>query len=85
MPLYVYRNERGQTVEMVKSVGNRDDAPDGFKRETAPQSIFVANGAIPPTDMKSNVMKGYYRDECENGSRRKSSYSPRQIKAAWGD
>jgi hypothetical protein len=84
MPIYVYKDEHGHAVELVRSVSERDNAPAGFRRVTAPQSIFVANGAMSPIDMKTNVMKGYYKDECENGSRRKSSYTPKQIKAAWG-
>jgi len=85
MPIYVYRDDKGRVVEALRSVKERDNAPDGFERVTAPQSIFVANGAVSPTNLKSNIIKGYYSHECENGSRWQSSYTPKQIKAAWGD
>lgn len=85
MPVYVYQDGKGNRVELVKPVNERDNAPGGFKRITVPDRVFVPAGALPPTDMRSNIMKGYYKQECREGSRFKSSYTPKQIKAAWED
>jgi hypothetical protein len=83
MPVYIYKNDRGDTVELVRSVNDRNQAPKGFERVTVPQKIYTHSGAPSPTDIKSNILKGYYREECRSGSRRTSKYTPKQIKAAW--
>ena len=83
MPIYIYENESGDRIEEMRHISERDNAPAGFKRIEEPQLVSVSGIASSPTNMKEGVLKGYYREECNAGSRWKSDYSKSQIKKVW--
>jgi hypothetical protein len=88
MPIYQYTDTRnGSVVELEKSVAERDSVPKYLKRFTVPQRLALV-GVGEPLDNplgsnKTNIMKGYYRQEQKLGSRFKSEFSADQVKRAW--
>jgi hypothetical protein len=88
MPIYQYTDTRnGSVVELEKSVAERDSVPKYLKRFTVPQRLALV-GVGDPLDNplgsnKTNIMKGYYRQEQKLGSRFKSEFSEDQVKRAW--
>ena len=88
MPVYQYTDTRnGLVVELEKSVAERDSVPKYLKRFTVPQRLALV-GVGDPLDNplgsnKTNIMKGYYRQEQKLGSRFKSEFSADQVKRAW--
>jgi hypothetical protein len=88
MPIYQYTDTRdGSIVELEKSVAKRDSVPKYLKRFTVPQRLALV-GVGDPLDNplgsnKTNIMKGYYRQEQKLGSRFKSEFSADQVKRAW--
>jgi hypothetical protein len=88
MPVYQYTDTRnGSVVELEKSVAERDSVPKYLKRFTVPQRLALV-GVGDPLDNplgsnKTNIMKGYYRQEQKLGSRFKSEFSADQVKRAW--
>jgi len=88
MPIYQYTDTRnGSVVELEKSVAERDLVPKYLKRFTVPQRLALV-GVGDPLDNplgsnKTNIMKGYYRQEQKLGSRFKSEFSADQVKRAW--
>jgi hypothetical protein len=88
MPIYQYTDTRnGSVVELEKSVAERDSVPKYLKRFTVPQRLALV-GVGDPLDNplgsnKTNIMKGYYRQEQKLGSRFKSEFSADQVKRAW--
>ena len=89
MPIYQYTDTRnGSVVELEKSVAERDSVPKYLKRFTVPQRLALV-GVGDPLDNplgsnKTNIMKGYYRQEQKLGSRFKSEFSADQVKRVWG-
>lgn len=87
MPLYDYHLvniETGEilaTVPLKLNVDSRDSV--GLHRANVPDRIGIMGAAANPIDMASGIMKGYHKRECEQGSRFKSSFTPKQIKEAW--
>jgi hypothetical protein len=88
MPIYQYTDTRnGSVVELEKSVAERDSVPKYLKRFTVPQRLALV-GVGDPLDNplgtnKTNIMKGYYKQEQKLGSRFKSEFSADQVKRAW--
>ena len=88
MPIYQYTDTRnGSVVELEKSVAERDSVPKHLKRFTVPPRLALV-GVGEPLDNplgsnKTNIMKGYYRQEQKLGSRFKSEFSADQVKRAW--
>jgi hypothetical protein len=88
MPIYQYTDTRnGSVVELEKPVAERDSVPKYLKRFTVPQRLALV-GVGDPLDNplgsnKTNIMKGYYRQEQKLGSRFKSEFSADQVKRAW--
>jgi len=85
MPIYVYENEVGERIEEIRLAKDKDRCPEGYKRVHIPQPIALTGHATSPTNMKAGVMRGYYQEECNAGSRWSSKYSKAQIKKAWSD
>lgn len=85
MPLYVYENDMGERIEELRLSKDRDRCPDGFTRVETPQPISFTGNSANPTNMKDGVLKGYYKQECDHGSRWKSEFSKNQIKQAWSN
>jgi|10_taG_2_1085330.scaffolds.fasta_scaffold01699_4 hypothetical protein len=85
MPIYVYENSKGERLEEIRLAKDKNKCPDGYHRVEAPQPIAFTGNAGNPTSMKDGVMRGYYQEECKNGSRWKSDFSKKQIKKAWSE
>jgi len=83
MPIYVYENESGVRIEEIRLLKDRDKCPDGFRRVPDPQPTSFTGNAQNPTNMAYGVLKGYYNEECNSGSRWSSKYSKKQILKAW--
>jgi hypothetical protein len=84
MPLYVYENDSGDRVEELRLSKDKDVCPEGYKRVVIPQPVAFTGVASNPSNMKDGVLKGYYKQECDHGSKWKSEFSKKQIKQAWG-
>lgn len=88
MPVYQYRDtQNGGVVELERRVDERDEVPAHLKRFSVPQKLVLVgvgeSAPEPGSDHVKNIMRGYYKYECRNGSRFKSSYSPDQVRRAW--
>ena len=80
MPIHEYEMPNGRIVEIVES--SQTVIPNGWKRLMSIGSF--STGSVKEQGMSESVKAGYYKRECEDGSRFKSSYSKKKIKAAWG-
>ena len=85
MPIYVYKNDRGEVIEEIRLAKDKDRCPDGYQRVQTPQPIALTGNASNPADMKSGVLRGYYQEECKGGSEWKSDFTKKQIKKAWSE
>ena len=88
MPVYQYHDTaNGGVVELERRVDERDEVPAHLKRFSVPQKLVLVgvgeSAPEPGSDHVKNIMRGYYKYECRNGSRFKSSYSPDQVRRAW--
>tara|TARA_R100000808_G_scaffold21168_1_gene45777 strand:- start:561 stop:818 length:258 start_codon:yes stop_codon:yes gene_type:complete len=84
MPLYVFKNKSGSTIEKVVPRGTNEITENGdkFTREIV-TGFGVSGVASNPNDYTSQIKAGYH--ELENaGGRWKSEYSKKQIKKIWG-
>jgi len=85
MPVYEYKADTGEVIELERPITERDDAPDGYTRLDFPTRISVPNGAYNENGMnKESVRRGYYEQEQKKGSRWRSKHSVKAIKTAWG-
>jgi hypothetical protein len=83
MPLYDYEDPNGRIVPRIVPVNERDNQP-GLKRVQVPQRIIVLSGCFnPEAQTAGEIMSGYHKLECRQGSRFHSSFTPEQIKRAW--
>lgn len=88
MPVYQYHDSQsGGVVELERRVAERDSVPPHLKRFSVPQKLVLVgvgeSAPEPGSDHVKNIMRGYYKYECRQGSRFKSSYTPDQVKRAW--
>ena len=85
MPLYEYTNQFGKTVELHRSVEdrNKEAVIDGavFKRTKFIPDRVLVFGTQPSQDDLHDVavLQGYYRREEKDGSRFRSGYSKKQL------
>ena len=85
VPVYEYKADTGEVIELERPITERDDAPDGYTRMIFPSRISVPNGASDEKGMnKESVRRGYYEQEQKAGSRWRSKHSVKAIKTAWG-
>ena len=85
MPVYEYKSETGDVIELERPITERDDAPDGYTRLDFPTRISVPNGAYDENGMnKETIRRGYHKQEEKLGSRWRSKHSVNTIKRAWG-
>ena len=80
MPIHEYEMPNGGIVEIVES--SQTVIPKDWKRLMSIGSF--STGSVKEQGMSESVKAGYYKRECEDGSRFKSGYSKKKIKAAWG-
>lgn len=91
MPLYEYADPvTGQVFEEHRAIGDRDKPlvreiagrRVRCRRVTVPRRLSV-HGLRPPTTQAQRVLAGYYREECRQGSRFKSDFTPREIRETY--
>ncbi len=89
MPIYQYRSEDGKLEETLhRSLEDRNlpVVVEGvtLKRVTVPERVFVLSGA-EFQNQRDDVLAGYHRKECAEGSRFKSEFTKEQIKQIWSE
>lgn len=86
MPLYTFRAANGDSVEELVSAGTSSIKVGDmtYLRVTEPQPFAMSgvSGGIP--SQGEQVKHGYYKLECEKGTRFDSQFSKKKIKQAWG-
>jgi len=87
MPIYQYRDqETGRIVELIRSVTNRDRAPEGFSRITVPQRVGVIRGMMDPETPDAAIpraLKDLEQTVDHRAIARGSGFSTRQLKEIW--
>lgn len=81
MPLHEYLTANGRVVEVLHGT-EPTKVPDSWKRIIS--AVSFSTGSVKEQGMSEKVKAGFYRNECESGSRFRSKYSKKQIKTAWG-
>ena len=88
MPLFEFENSEGDTIERLVPKNRKIVKVDGvvYTKVTAPQGFAMTGVAVGLPPQKDQVKDGYYKLECSEGSRflKKSTFSTKQIKKAWG-
>ena len=88
MPLFEFENSEGDTIERIVPRNRKIVKVDGvgYTKVTAPQGFAMTGVAVGLPPQKDQVKDGYYQLECNEGSRflKKSLFSTKQIKRAWG-
>ena len=88
MPLFEFENSEGDTIERLVPLGRETVTVDGvvYLRSCTPQGFAMTGVAVGLPPQKDQVKDGYYKLECNEGSRflKKSLFSTKQIKRAWG-
>ena len=88
MPLFEFENSEGDTIERLVPRNRKTVKVDGvvYTKVTARQGFAMTGGAVGLPPQKDQVKDGYYKLECIEGSRflKKSLFSTKQIKRAWG-
>ncbi len=87
MPLYTFENSEGHTIERLVPKGRETVVVDDvvYLKSCTPQGFAFTGKAVGIPPQKEQVRDGYYKMECEKGSRflDKSLFSTKQIKKAW--
>lgn len=81
MPLHEYVTADGRIVEILQGA-KATKVPSSWKRIIS--AVSFSTGSVKEQGMSEKVKAGYYKRECEGGSRFASKYSKNQIKTAWG-
>ena len=88
MPLFTFENGAGHIIERLVPRGRETVKVDGvvYLKTCAPHGFAMPGKAVGLPPQKDQVKDGYYRMECEKGSRflDSSNFSTKQIKKAWG-
>lgn len=87
MPLYSFISEDGKVIEKVVKSGTDRLTIDGkdYERSIANEG-FAVSGQLKLPSQAEQVRAGYYQQEQKQGSRflKKSKFTTKQIKKAWG-
>jgi hypothetical protein len=87
MPIYRYQDNRGNIVEMIRPVAERDEpvmiGKRRYRRLTAPERVAVCIGGPAPDPLRAQAIKGYQRLENEHGTRFRSEHSTATIRRTW--
>ena len=88
MPLYSFESEGGDVVEQLVPMGTERVDIDGaeYTRQEVPEGFALTGNAVGIPSQAEQVKDGYYKLEQTQGSRflKKSQFSVKQIKKAWG-
>jgi hypothetical protein len=86
MPIYTYEDqEAGIKIDLRRPVEDRNK-PIVLKRmKDIPDrvGVMVRGGHTEDTSFNSRILKSHYKQEQEQGSRFRSTYTKNQIKEAW--
>jgi len=82
MPLHEYITADGGIVEILQGT-KWTEVPSSWKRVITCGSV-ATSGGVKEKSTSQQVKEGYYKAECKDGSRFKSTHSKSKIKAAWG-
>lgn len=87
MPTYEYQDTRtGETVELVRTVAERDNVPNHLKRLTVPRRVAVKFGLLAEIDADNSVPKAFRDLEQTMPAReiaRQAGFSIDHIKRVW--
>tara|TARA_R100000329_G_scaffold113645_1_gene93272 strand:+ start:308 stop:574 length:267 start_codon:yes stop_codon:yes gene_type:complete len=87
MPLYSFISKDGKVIEKVVKSGTDRLTIDGkdYERSIANEG-FAVSGQVKLPSQAEQVRAGYYQQEQKQGSRflKKSKFTTKQIKKAWG-
>jgi hypothetical protein len=89
MPVYEYEDEKGDLVELVRPVAQRDAVPPNLRRITVPRRVAVHGTSSSPMDPESAVkqvpeaFRSLSRQE-ERDFVRESGFTVDQVKKTWG-
>jgi len=88
MPLFEFENSEGHAIERLVPRGRKTVRVDGvvYTKVAVPQGFALTGVAVGLPPQKEQVRDGYHQLECKEGSRfmKKSTFSTKQIKKAWG-
>ena len=88
MPLYSFESEKGNVVEELVPIGTERIDIDGvrYNRQEVPEGFALTGIAVGSPSQAEQVKDGYYKLEQTQGSRflKKSQFTTKQIKKAWG-
>lgn len=91
MPSYLYRCKKtGRELVLIRPVDRRDDPVEEspgheYERVTVPESITIGGSAPDPFDMRTQVLRGWQKEEERQGARFNPEWSPAQIKKIWSE
>ena len=88
MPLFDFSDDKGNIIECLVPKGTSTIDVDGvvYTKTDGPSGFAMPGKAVGIKPQKDQVKDGYYQLECNEGSRflKKSLFSTKQIKRAWG-
>jgi len=79
MPIYLYETEKGELVQEIRSVADRDRGP--MRRRMAAPYVFRGH---PDPSTTEQGAKRFYRQAEEKSKLRSRRYSKNKIKQIWG-
>lgn len=79
MPIYVYETDKGDLVQEIRSVEDRDKGP--MRRRMAAPYVF--RGHSDPSTTEQGA-KQFYKKAEEKGKLKSRRYSKNQVKRIWG-
>lgn len=79
MPIYLYETEKGELIQEIRSVEDRDKGP--MRRRMAAPYVFKGH---PDPSTTEQGAKRFYKQAEEKGKLRSRRYSKNKIKQIWG-
>lgn len=79
MPIYLYETEKGELVQEIRSVEDRDKGP--MRRRMAAPYVFKGH---PDPSTTEQGAKRFYKQAEEKGKLKNRRYSKNQVKRIWG-
>jgi hypothetical protein len=79
MPTYLYETEKGELVQEIRSVGDRDKGP--MRRRMAAPYVFRGH---PDPSTTEQGAKRFYKQAEEKGKLKSKKYSKNRVKQIWG-
>tara|TARA_R100000808_G_scaffold5508_1_gene16709 strand:- start:1665 stop:1925 length:261 start_codon:yes stop_codon:yes gene_type:complete len=85
MPLYTFISKGGESIEELVPSNTKSIQRNGtvYFRGKLPEQ-FSFSGRNLAKSFSDRIKRGYYAEECAQGSGFRSSYSKKKIRKAWG-